>query len=181
MCLTVAAATVAVTAGVLLAMGRTLWGTAGQPGLWSGDIWSQFNSQRLADPYTLTHISHGLGLYGLLWLAARNLPVRVRGVLAVAIEAGWEVFENSDWVIQRYREATISLDYYGDSVINSTGDILTAALGFVLASWFPWRVTLAGFLLLEAVLLLWIRDSLLLNILMLIYPISGVKIWQMGM
>ncbi len=143
MCLTVAAATVAVTAGVLLAMGRTLWGTAGQPGLWPGDIWSQFNSQRLADPYTLTHISHGLGLYGLLWLAARNLPVRVRGVLAVAIEAGWEVFENSDWVIQRYREATISLDYYGDSVINSTGDILTAALAargrstFSELRWYP--------------------------------------------
>ena len=110
----------------------------------------------------------------------RNLPVRVRGILAVAIESGWEVFENSDWVIQRYREATISLDYYGDSVINSTGDILTAALGFVLASWLPGRVTWAGFLLLEAVLLLWIRDGFLLNILMLIYPISEVKTWQMG-
>ncbi len=180
MCWTAAAATTAVAASVLLAMGRTLWGTAGQPGLWSGDIWSRFNSQRLADPYTLTHIAHGLGLYGLLWLAMRNLPVRVRGILAVAIESGWEVFENSDWVIQRYREATISLDYYGDSVINSTGDILTAALGFVLASWLPGRVILAGFLLLEAVLLLWIRDGFLLNILMLIYPISEVKTWQMG-
>jgi hypothetical protein len=180
LCVAAAAVTIIVAAVILLAMGRTLWGTPGQPGLWSGDIWSPLNSQLLADPYTFTHIIHGLGLYGLLWFVAGSLPVRVRGVLAVAMESGWEILENTNWVIQRYREATISLDYYGDSVINSTGDILAAALGFVLASWLPTRLSVVGFILLEIVLMIWIRDGFLLNILMLIYPIPEVRIWQAG-
>ncbi len=180
MCGAVAAVTITVAAVILLIMGRTLWGTPGQPGLWSGDIWSKFNSQRLADPYTLTHITHGLGLYVLLWFVAGSLPVRVRGVLAIAMESCWEILENTNWVIQRYRETTISLDYYGDSAINSIGDILAAAFGFVLASWLPTRLTVVGFILLETVLMIWIRDGFLLNILMLIYPISEVQIWQVG-
>jgi hypothetical protein len=179
-CVAAAAVTIIVAAVILLAMGRTLWGTPGQPGLWSGDIWSQLNSQLLADPYTFTHITHGLGLYGLLWFVAGNLPVRVRGVLAVAIESAWEILENTNWVIQRYREATISLDYYGDSVINSVGDISAAALGFVMASWLPTRLSVVGFVLLEIVLMIWIRDGFLLNIIMLIYPIPEVRSWQVG-
>jgi len=121
-----------------------------------------------------------VGFYWLLWLVARKLPLGLRGVLAVALESGWEVFENSDMVIQRYRAATISLGYYGDSVLNSVGDILTAALGFTLAARLPTRVTVIGCILLEILLVLWIRDSLSLNILMLIHPFAAIKNWQLG-
>jgi hypothetical protein len=162
------------------AMDRKLWGVSGEPGIWSGDIWSSHNSQYMTDPYTFSHITHGVLWYGLLALVANKLPVRVRFILAVALECAWEVFENTDMVIQRYRAATISLNYYGDSVMNSMCDILTAVLGFILAAMLPTRVTLIGVIVLEVALALWIRDSLLLNVLMLIRPIQAIRTWQLA-
>jgi hypothetical protein len=161
-------------------MGRKLWGVSGEPGIWSGDIWSSHNSQYMTDPYTFSHITHGVLWYGLLALVANKLPVRVRFILAVALECAWEVFENTDMVIQRYRAATISLNYYGDSVMNSMCDILTAVLGFILAAMLPTRVTLIGVIVLEVALALWIHDSLLLNVLMLIRPIQAIRTWQLA-
>ena len=161
-------------------MGRKLWGVSGEPGIWSGDIWSSHNSQYMTDPYTFSHITHGVLWYGLLALVANKLPVRVRFILAVALECAWEVFENTDMVIQRYRAATISLNYYGDSVMNSMCDILTAVLGFILAAMLPTRVTVIGVIVLEVALALWIRDSLLLNVLMLIRPIQAIRTWQLA-
>ncbi|MBI4489727.1 MAG: DUF2585 family protein [Deltaproteobacteria bacterium] len=174
------AAIIAITASGLLAMGRTAFCRCGTIQLWSGNIWSNENSQQIADPYTFTHVLHGAGTYGILHMVARSLPLGMRGVLAVGAEAAFEVFENTDAVINRYRETTISLNYYGDSVINSIGDILAFALGFVLASRLPTRVTVVGFILIELALILSIRDSLFLNMLMLIYPISTVRLWQFG-
>ena len=173
-------AMLAVTAVVLLGMGRTPFGPDNVPGLWCGDIWSKQNSQRLADPYTFTHLLHGLAFFGLLWLAARKLPLRFRFLLAVFLEAAWEVVENSNMVIQRYREATVSLGYFGDSVLNSTGDILAMSAAFLFASRISWRVSVFIFISLEIVLALWIRDNLILNIIMLIHPIQAVKTWQLG-
>ena len=161
-------------------MDRKLWGVSGEPGIWSGDIWSSHNSQYMTDPYTFSHITHGVLWYGLLALVAKKLPVRVRFILAVALECAWEVFENTDMVIQRYRAATISLNYYGDSVMNSMCDILTAVLGFILAAMLPTRVTLIGVIVLEVALALWIHDNLLLNVLMLIRPIQAIRAWQLA-
>jgi hypothetical protein len=148
--------------------------------LWSGNIWSSDNSQHLLDPYSFTHLLHGFLFWWLLAWAAPRLSIVWRLTLAVTIEALWEVFENSNFVIQRYREATLALGYQGDTIINSLGDILLCALGFLLARWLGWRRSLLLFVLTELVLLLWIRDSLILNILMLIYPLDGIKEWQMG-
>jgi hypothetical protein len=179
-CATAGAALVGLAGAAEFAMDRKLWGVSGEPGIWSGDIWSSHNSQYMTDPYTFSHITHGVLWYGLLALVANKLPVRVRFILAVALECAWEVFENTDMVIQRYRAATISLNYYGDSVMNSMCDILTAVLGFILAAMLPTRVTLIGVIVLEVALALWIHDSLLLNVLMLIRPIRAIRTWQLA-
>ena len=121
-------------------MGRKIWGISGQPGIWSGDINSEHNSQYFADPYSFSHITHGILLYGLLWLTGRNLPVRIRALIVLAMEAGWEVLENSDMVINRCRAETISLHYYGDSVVNSMSDIMFCMMGFTLAYLLPTRI-----------------------------------------
>jgi len=104
----------------------------------------------------------------------------MRLIVAVGLESAWEVLENTDLVIQRYRAETISLNYYGDSILNSMGDIATCMLGFLLALRLPKRVTIIGTLVLEIVLLVWIRDNLLLNILMLIRPTRSIRMWQLG-
>src|SRR5262247_3848902 len=134
-------------------MGRKPWGVSGTPGLWSGDIWSSHNSQFLFDPYTFTHITHGVLFYALLSTAFKALPLSTRFLIAVGLEGAWEVLENTDMVIQRYRIETISLNYYGDSVVNSMGDILACMLGFYLASRLPKRITVAGTIAVEILLL----------------------------
>lgn len=176
--ITAAAGIICVAAVTLLAMGRTPWCRCDSIKLWTSDAWGPENSQQFTDPYTFTHITHGVLLYLLLHLVARRLPLGTRAVLAVALESGWEILENTDMVINRYRAATMALGYYGDSVFNSVGDILACAVGFMIAARLPTRVTVGMVIVLELALTLWIRDSLLLNIVMLVHPIDAVRTWQ---
>ena len=170
-----------VAAGVILfLMGRVPFCRCGMVSVWSSDISSNQQSQQLADPYTVTHVIHGALFYGLLWLlVGARVSVPTRFVLAVMLEAGWEILENTELVINRYREATIALGYYGDSIMNSMGDIVAMMLGFWLASRLSVRATILGAIALDAILLLTIRDSLAVNILMLIYPSELIKHWQL--
>jgi len=168
-----------VAAGAEFAMGRRPWGIAGI-GLWSGSIWSEHNSQYFLDPYSFTHVLHGVVFYALLSLAFRNMPVISRLVIAVGLEAGWEVLENSTLIIERYRAETISLNYFGDSIVNSMGDILSCITGFVLASRLPVRVTIIGLIAVEVLLAILIRDNLTLNLVMLIHPSHAIRMWQLG-
>ena len=148
--------------------------------VWHGTVFSSENSQHISDWYTPSHVIHGFAVYGLLWLVGRRWPLGLRLVLAIAIEAGWEIFENTDMVINRYREVTISLDYYGDSVLNSVCDILAMVGGFLLASRLPlWAIVLA-IVGLEVFVGWAIRDNLTLNIIMLVYPLDAIKAWQAG-
>lgn len=174
------AATVGLAVYLLEEQGR-LWACAcGYLALWVGDIWSAENSQQLLDPYSFTHILHGvLFFWGLAWLGPR-LPLLWRLWLAILIETAWEVVENSEFIIQRYRETTLALGYNGDTIINSLADILMCGLGFWLALKLGPRRSLLLFVVTELVLLLWIRDSLILNVIMLIYPIEAIKSWQLG-
>ncbi len=169
-----------VTALSLCSMGRGLWCSGGELSPWSWDIWSMHNSQHLLDPYSFTHMQHGVLVYALLWLVFRSRWPAARLLMAILFEALWEVFENTNFVIESYRESTIALNYYGDSVLNSVADIGAFALGYTAAMWLAAWVSAAAFLGIEAVLLLTIRDSLTLNIVMLLHPIDAIKTWQMG-
>ena len=168
----------AFTAYQLRSQGRLWWCSCDYLLLWSGDAWSSDNSQHLLDPYSFTHILHGFVFYGLLVLLAPGLSLVWRLFAAVAIEAVWEVVENTEFVIDRYREETAALGYNGDTVVNSVSDILVCGLGFMLARWLGFRRTLALFVASEVVLALWIRDGFLLNILMLVYPVDAIAEWQ---
>jgi len=169
----------AATAAAEFAIGRQTWGTGGVPGIWSGDINSEHNSQFLFDPYTFTHIIHGVLLYALVTLTFRQSSPTHRLLIATALECGWEILENTSFIIDRYRAETVSLNYYGDSVINSLGDIVAAIAGCVIASRLPKRTTIIGVVAIEILLVFWTRDNLTLNIIMLIHPSQAIRAWQL--
>ncbi|HMS43312.1 MAG TPA: DUF2585 family protein [Pyrinomonadaceae bacterium] len=166
---------------VLYAQGRLWWCKLGDYRVYVNEAWnSSHTSQHFFDPYTFTHVLHGVLFFWLASLIFSRFSVSWQLFIAIFAEAAWEVFENSNFIIEKYRENTASLDYFGDSILNSIGDIVACAIGFLIASKIGWWKSLIFFLLTEIMLLIWIRDGLLLIILMLIYPLDAVKNWQMG-
>lgn len=175
----------AATAAILLAMGRVPICTCGEIKLFAPEVYSPDNSQQIADWYTPSHVIHGFLFYGATFLLARllpagRMPVGARLLLAMVVEIGWELLENSPIVIDRYRAQTIALDYYGDSVLNSICDVLAMMIGFWIARRLPVLATVALGIGLEILCLVVIRDNLTLNVLMLVHPVQAVLDWQKG-
>jgi hypothetical protein len=168
-----------VHAALLHFMGRIPWCKCGFA-IWTPNAWSSDTSQQLLDPYSFTHVIHGIFFYWLLRHVAKRLTIRQRLILTMLIEVGWELLENSPIIINRYRATTASLDYTGDSIVNSVGDVLSCVLGFWLASRLPAKVSVGLVLFIEVGLLLTIRDNLMLNVLMLFHQVPAIKQWQLG-
>lgn len=168
----------ALAAAVLVLMGREPICACGTVKLWHGETMSSENSQHILDWYSPSHLLHGLVFYAFFWLILRRASIGLRFTLSTLIEAVWEVAENTDTIIDRYREATIALEYYGDSILNSMSDIACMAVGFFLAARLPVWVSVTLFIAAELIVGYFIRDGLILNVIMLIAPQDWIRDWQ---
>ncbi len=176
-----ATALIALHAALLWYMGQPLMYAGGYVKLWHGIVVSGENSQHLSDFYTLSHVIHGILCYAGLSFFFPRLSIGMRLIMALAIESGWELFENTDMIINRYREQALAQGYFGDSIVNSTGDMLAALGGFLIAWRFPLWGSISLVIALELIALYFIRDNLTLNIIQLIYPVDAIGAWQAGL
>ena len=170
----------AVHAAALYYLGQPPICACGYVQLWHTVVTDAQNSQHLFDWYTLSHIVHGVLFYALFTLLFPRLPIGYRLLMSVALEASWEILENSPWVINRYREQALAQGYFGDSIINSLADGFAALAGFFVARKISVSFSIALIVFLELLALSAVRDNLTLNIIQLLHPFDAIGLWQAG-
>jgi hypothetical protein len=176
--LVVLAATFLVVLVSLVLLGRVWFCACGTLRFFTWDPATMHNSQHIADWYAPSHLLHGIVFYWILAISFPKLALRWRLVISMIVESIWEVFENSPIVIGRYRDGTAAVGYTGDSITNVAGDLAFCLLGFAVARWVGWKWSIAIFVACELAALVAIRDNLMLNVLMLLYPIDAIRDWQ---
>ena len=160
-------------------LGRTFLCSCGYFAIWTSDTCSSITSQQLYDPYSFTHVLHGFLIFWFIALSSPRMRLASQVWTAFLLEAAWELFENTPYIIYKYRSETAALGYEGDTIVNSFGDLSCAMVGFFVARKLGVRRSLIVFAVVELILILWIHDSLLLQILMLVWPVEAIKSWQM--
>ena len=175
----------AVVAGLMLVqaitlhlLGRVWICTCGTVRLWIGDMHSAELSQQILDVYTPSHVIHGILFYGLLYLLMPRAPVLLRLAIAVGIEVGWEIAENSPVVIEEYRKQATATGYVGDSILNSLLDTVAMMVGFTLARLLSWQATVALAIVAEVTIGVLFHDNLTLNVLNFIHRFPAIEAWQ---
>ncbi len=181
----VAAALLGLQIAVLHAYGQPLFAASGRIMFWVNDPLSPDTSQQLADWYSFSHIIHGFIFFGLLKLAAPRLSLGTRILIAMSVEVGWELTENSPAVIRHYREQALAAGYVGDSILNSLSDTCMMCIGFFIASRLRARYVVALAIAFEIFTACMIRDNLTLNVINLTVPadwgpIRAIHDWQAG-
>jgi hypothetical protein len=174
------AVVIAVTAGLLYYNGRSLICPCGTVEFYAVNRGAGHDSQHFFDIYAFSHILHGLLFYLAIWAVGRGrIPLLAGVLIATVMESGWELFENSKFIIDRYKGAGFET-YNGDSVINVVGDIITMTIGYLIAAFVPVWASVLLFFGVEIGMALYIRDNLVLNIISLTYPIEAITQWQEG-
>lgn len=163
-----------------MAMSHPIICDCGHVDLWHASASGPETSQHLTDWYSFTHVAHGLLFYLLLWLVAPGAPFTIVLIMALGLEAGWEIAENTPAVIEHYRQTALAAGYFGDSVVNSVGDTLAMASGFLMSRLTPVWCSVLVFFGIEFVLAIVIHDNLTLNIIQLVHPIEAITDWQLG-
>jgi len=170
----------AAQAVILFLLGQPLIAESGYVKLWESVVLGSGNSQHLTDWYSFSHVIHGFLFYLALWYFFPRMSIATRFLIALGAEVGWEIVENTPWLIEHYRQQALAQGYVGDSIINSLVDTLGEALGFLLA----WRLPVLAVVTLGVGLELFvgfsIRDNLFLNILGFFYQFEFISNWQSG-
>lgn len=170
----------AAQAAILLVMGQPAICACGYVKLWHGLPSSPETSQHVSDWYTFSHVLHGIVFYAALRFLFPRALAGALFIAAFAVEAAWEVVENTPFIIDRYRQLALAQGYFGDSVVNSLFDTLAAASGVAIARLAPVWITALTFAAIEAALAFAIRDNLALNVIQLIHPFEAITRWQTG-
>ena len=178
--LLIGAGLLALQALVLYLLGQPSICACGYVKFWENNVLSSGMSQHLFDWYTFSHIIHGFIFYGVLRLLFPRMSVLTRLLLAMGIEIGWEIAENTPFVINAYREQALAQGYTGDSILNSVMDTVSMLLGFFLAFRLPVSVTIFLAILFEVFVGYMIHDNLTLNVLNFIHQFDFIHDWQAG-
>src|SRR6185295_20109130 len=109
---------------VLWQLGHAVVCPCGYFKFWDNGVRGLQNSQSLFDWYSFLHVMNGMLLYLAAWLLYKKFgwKLSLLFLVAVLISFGWEIFENTHYVIGHYQVHSVSSGYYGDSIINSLMD-----------------------------------------------------------
>ena len=118
----------------------------------------KYKDRSVFDPYSITHISHGILFYYIMnYINPKQNQNNL--YISLLIETTWEILENTT-LIKIYREYDkYSENYIGDSIVNILSDIIFMIIGFLFASKYKFSAFMF-FIVSEIILYIKIKDNL---------------------